>query len=376
MEKHLHIISFTVPYPANNGALIDIFYNLIALHAQGIQIHLHCFDDAGIYYDQLNNYCASVHYYERHRGHKGISNILPYMVASRKNERLLQNLLKDNCPILIEGVQSSSLLLDERITNRRCFVRMHYVAFHYYYELCKKDASPIKKLFYWMESRLLKTYEKKIANRAVFWGTTEKDCSVYRKELGCKNIDLLPYYLPDWKVQCLEGMGSYCLYHADLSNETNNLAATWLLEKVFQKIKVPLVITGKNPSQKLLSLAHAQSHTCLVPNPSEKEIQDMIARAHINLAPSFINSSMKVKLVNALFHGRHCVANEAGVMGTGLESACHIGTTPNTFQEIITQLYHQPFTTHEVELRKHLLSNMFNNEINAKKQVNWIWGNS
>ena len=374
MEKHLHIITYTVPYPANYGALIDIFYKLIALHAEGIHIHLHCFSDSRDEHSELSKYCATIQYYERYMGHKGISNTLPYVVASRKNELLVQNLLKDNYPIFMEGVQSTSLLLDERFTNRRCFVRVHTVSSQYYFDLFKNVHSPLKKMYYWMESRLVKSYEKKIANRSNFWGTTEKDCSVYQKVIGCKNIELLPFFLPDWQVQCQEGMGSYCLYHADLSDDANDLAATWLLEKVFRKIKVPLVITGKNPSQKLLALAHEQSHTCLVPNPSEKEMQDMITRAHINLAPTLTTTGMRVKLINALFHGRHCVVNESAVMGTGLESACHIGSTPNAFQEIIVQLYHQPFTTDEIALRKHLLTGMFNNEINAKKQVKWIWG--
>ena len=39
MEKHLHIISFDVPYPANYGGVIDVFYKLKALHAEGIKIH-------------------------------------------------------------------------------------------------------------------------------------------------------------------------------------------------------------------------------------------------------------------------------------------------------------------------------------------------
>ena len=225
-----------------------------------------------------------------------------------------------------------------------------------------------------MESRLLKTYEKKIVSKAVFWGVTEKDDAVYRNELGCKNIELLSLYLPDWKVQCPEGMGAYCLYHGDLSVDANDKAATWLLEKVFNKLQVPFVITGKNPSEKLVELAHAHPHTCLVANPSEKEMQDMIAKAHINLIPSYTTTGMKVKLVNALFNGRHCVVNEATVNGSGLESACHIGTTANAFREIIAQLYHQPFTSDEIELRKRLLTPMFNNEMNAKKQVGWIWG--
>ena len=44
MDKHLHIISFTVPYPVNQGGVYDVFYKLQALQEQGVRIHLHCFD--------------------------------------------------------------------------------------------------------------------------------------------------------------------------------------------------------------------------------------------------------------------------------------------------------------------------------------------
>ena len=373
MEKHLHIISFNVPLPADYGGAVDVFYKLKALHARGIQIHLHCFTYGRIEQPELTIYCTSVTYYERCIGHKGISNTLPYIVSSRKNEQLLQNLLQDDHPILMEGVHCTCLLLDKRFANRKCFVRLHNTEYQYYRDMCNASTSPVKKLYYWIESKLLRAYEKKIASKAVFMGITGKDCNVYQNELGCKNIELVPLFIPGWRMQCLEGMGTYCLYHGDLGVDTNEKAAIWLLEKIFSKVNVPFVITGKNPSEKLYALAQANGHTCLVANPSDKEIQDMISKAHINVLPSYTSTGIKIKLVNALFNGRHCVVNDATVSGSGLASACHIGTTANAFREIIAQLYHQPFTPDEIELRKRLLMPIFNNEENAGKIVEWVW---
>jgi hypothetical protein len=373
VNKHLHIISFNVPYPADYGGAVDVFCKLRALHEQGIQIHLHCFDYGRGVQPELNKYCASVQYYERYMGHKGISNTLPYIVSSRKNEQLLQNLLTDNYPIFMEGIHCTCLLLDKRFTNRKCFVRLHNVEYQYYQDLCGTTSSVIKKMYYWIESRLLKSYEKKIISKAVCLSITEKDTKTYRHELNCKDIEWLPLFIPQWEVKCLEGMGSYCLYQGDLSIDANEKAAIWLLQKVFSKIDMPFVIAGKQPSEKLYALAQANGHTCVVANPSDKEIQDMIAKAHINVLPSYTATGIKIKLVNALFNGRHCVVNDATVAGSGLESACHIGTTANAFREIIAQLYHQPFTLHEVALRKRLLTPVFNNEANTKKMINRIW---
>lgn len=374
MEKHLHIIAFDVPYPVNYGGACDVFYKLPAFKAQGVKIHFHCFDYGRGQQPIIDQYCESVNYYQRKEGHKGFSNTLPYIVSSRINQELFINLLKDEYPIFMEGVHCTYLLNDERFKQRRCFVRLHNVEYQYYQELSQSCSNLIKKAYYWNESRLLKTYEKSIADKATFWATKEADNDIYRNEFGCKNIEELSLYLPNWEVQSSMGMGSYCFYHGDLSVASNEKAVIWLLEEVFPQLNIPFVIAGKNPSKKLLELTHASNYSCLVANPSESELQDMIAKAHIHLLPSLIHTGTKVKLLNTLYNGRHCVVNEATVSNTGLSEACHIASTSNSFKEIVQQLFHQPFTLAEIDLRKKLLKPKFNNEQNAIKQIGWIWG--
>jgi hypothetical protein len=168
-------------------------------------------------------------------------------------------------------------------------------------------------------------------------------------------------------------MGSYCLYHGDLSVDANEKAALWLLQDVFLKIKLPLVIAGKNPSEKLVELSHEQSYTCIVENPTDKEMQDMIAKAHLNVIPSFTSTGMKVKLLNALTNGKHCVANKETLEGTNLENLCHQANTKEEFQTAIVDLYERSFTTQEKKLREETIANIFNNSQNAQKLVQWIW---
>jgi glycosyltransferase involved in cell wall biosynthesis len=375
LEKHLHIISFDVPYPVNYGGACDVFYKLVALHQQGIQIHLHCFEYGRGEQSALNQYCASVHYYKRAIGHKGFSAKLPYIVSSRINESLFRNLLKDDHPILMEGIHCSYLLHDSRFANRRCFVRLHNVEYLYYRELFRSSSNIIRKVYYRIESALLRSYERASATKAVFLGVKEADNTVYRRELGCSRIRELPLFIPPWKLECQEGMGSYCFYHGDLNVDANEKAAGWLLDKVFSQLEIPLVLAGKNPSKKLIEKAHANNYTCLVPNPSEKEMQDMIAKAHIHVLPSYTHTGMKLKLLNALYNGRHCVVNQATIDGTGLESLCYTAETAAEFAERITELYHQPFTKEAVLRRQELLLQRFSNEKNALELIRLIWGN-
>jgi hypothetical protein len=215
-------------------------------------------------------------------------------------------------------------------------------------------------------------YEKLIANKATFFSVATADAEVYKK-LGCKNIKHIPLLLPDWKVISQPGRGTFCLYHGDLSVAENEKAATWLLQQVFTDTDIPFVIAGKNAPATLHAMAEKKNNTCIVSNPTEQEMQDMIEKAQINIIPSFNNTGIKLKLINALFNGRHCVVNEATVRGTFLESICHIAADANNFKNRIKTLFCKPFTQEDVSLRQQILNGMFDNEANAKQMADTIW---
>jgi hypothetical protein len=168
-------------------------------------------------------------------------------------------------------------------------------------------------------------------------------------------------------------MGTFCLYQGDLSVDENQKSAQWLLKEVFNDLEIPLVIAGKEPAARLIKLAHTNTNCCLIANPTQEEMQDMISKAHIHVIPSFNATGIKLKLVNALYNGKHCVVNNSTVAGTGLEEFCYIASDANSFKTIIKQRYKEAFTSGEIEQRRVLLNSMFNNDENAKQVVNWIW---
>jgi len=359
----------------NYGGVFDLFYKLPALQQAGVKIHLHCFDYGRGEQPVLNQYCENVYYYKRKEGLEGFSLQLPYIVSSRKNIDLLGTLLKDDYPILMEGIHCTYLLNDDRFANRTCFVRLHNVEHTYYKNLYKNSSSPLKKAYYLWESKLLFKYERSIVRKAVFLPVIPKDGEVY-KNLGCKRINYVPLFLPSWKVKSIEGKGTFCLYHGDLNVAENEKAAYWLLQEVFSKLEIPFVIAGKNPSSKLTTVIEKKNNTCIVANPTEQEMQDMIEKAHINIIPSFNNTGIKLKLINALFNGRHCLVNPSTVEGTNLERACVIAEDGEDFKASIQTLFQQPFTSSEVEIRHQLLDTMFDNKVNAKQMIEIIWNSA
>lgn len=376
MENHLHIVSFDVPFPPDYGGVFEVFYKIRSLHEAGVKIHLHCFEYGRGQRKELEKYCESVQYYERNTGHKGLSVSAPYIVSSRANEQLLKNLLADDHPILLEGIHSTYFLAFGQLKNKKVILRLHNVEYKYYRQLAWQSRSWSKKIFYWRESIMLKKYEALIArSHALILAMTEKDAATYRIDFGAKNIAYLPPFI-GWDFPlCQEGVGTFCLYHGNLSVPENEKVATWLLEHVFSEVEIPFVIAGKEPSAKLEKLAHKKQHTCIVANPSEKEMQDLIQKAQVNILPSSTTTGIKFKLLYSIFCGRHCIVNDKMTEGTNLGSACHIAANEDAFKSILMQLYRKPFEDEEIQLRQNIMHHHYNNSNTAKRLISWIWQN-
>lgn len=127
MDKHLHVISFDVPLPANYGGVIDVFYKFKALAALGVKIHLHCFEYGRKEVPELAEICEEVFYYHRNTTRGYLFRRRPFIAVTRSSEQLVQRLLKDDYPILFEGLHTCYHLADERLMNRFKIVRTHNI---------------------------------------------------------------------------------------------------------------------------------------------------------------------------------------------------------------------------------------------------------
>jgi hypothetical protein len=373
VDKHLHIVCLDVPYPVDYGGVFDLFQKVKGLHAAGVTIHLHCFEYGRGEQPALNEFCAEVRYYARCEGHKGFSHKLPYIVCSRSSSQLLDRLLQDDYPILLEGVHCSYLLNDERFAGRQILLRLHNVEYQYYRQLYHSERSLLKKLYYLHESNLLRSYENRIAGKVKILAVSEKDREQYRTEFGAGNIQTLPVFLPFEEVSTREGTGCFCLYHGNLSVPENEQAVAWLLKNVFSELELPLIISGRKPSARLVRLIGQFPMVCLIANPSQEELQDLIAKAQVNILPSFNCTGIKLKLLNALYNGRHCIVNHGMVDGTGLGPLCHVVEGADQMRSKIEEVYTQPIRPDEIAMRERLLSGIYDNRKNIARLLRSIW---
>ncbi|HZZ74684.1 MAG TPA: glycosyltransferase family 4 protein [Puia sp.] len=372
-ERKLHIVCHDVPYPPDYGGVFDLYYKIRTLHEQGIQILLHCFTSGRDEQPILKTLCVQVYYYPRRIGHKGFSHQLPYIVCSRSNPELLERLLQDEYPILLEGVHCSYLMQDSRFANRKILLRLHNVESVYYKQLAKSSSSWFKKLYYLRESAVLRRYERRIASGWPLLTVTQSDAEMASVTYQSKNISVIPVFLPFQHIESPQGTGCYCLYHGNLSVDENEKAVVWLLEKVFNDLTIPFLVAGKNPGPRLRRAVAKYKNCCLVSDPSDQELKDIISKAQLHVIPSFNCTGIKLKLLNALFNGRHCIVNEEAVEGTGLKEICHLAEGADEFKMMIENLYERPFTFLDLQYRRDKLMHQYNNLQTAGLLISRIW---
>lgn len=366
MNKKLHIVCLDVPYPADHGGMFDLFYKIVELHKTGTEITLHCFDYGKGEQDELKKYCSRIYYYKRRTGLSGVSFSLPYIVSSRINAQLIDNLGKDNFPILLEGTHTTYIAYKNLFPGRKILFRLHNIEQVYYYHLFRSEKNLVKKLYYRVESWLLKSYEQEtLKNASYVLPVSKKDAAKISTELAGARVNYLPVFLPFQQVSILQGSGDYCLYHGNLSIAENAKAVLWLADYL-DRNAVKLVVAGKGPSHSLKK-SLKEKNIALVTDPSDVEIFQLIQNAQANIILSFNDTGIKLKLLNALFHGRHCIVNEAALPDAEFKKFCKIFSSPTQLNQIISEITNKSFGDTGIAEREKFLSIHFNNKTNAER---------
>ncbi|MFK7773061.1 MAG: glycosyltransferase [Saprospiraceae bacterium] len=361
-KKSLHIISFNIPYPANYGGVIDVFYKIKALKSQGINIILHAFEYGRKPADELEKHCAKVHYYHRSLSLSKQLSTLPFIVKTRDVNTLLQNLKKDNHPILFEGLHTCYFLNHPDLAKRKKYIRMHNVEWQYYAHLAKVESNLFKKTYFKLESEKLRCFENKIKNVDGILAISKIDKEYFEKKYPNISTHYIPAFHPNKRVDIKVGKGKYILFHGDLSVKDNERAAIFLLEKVVHSVDYQFIIAGLNPSDKLISQVILNENANLYADLSNEGMENLIKNAHVNILLSFQSAGMKLKLLNALFKGRFCVVNDFMVKNTGLEDLCFVGKTAEDFQKILIDVFEKKFSVKGILERRKRLEVDFSNE--------------
>ncbi len=345
--------------------MIDIFYKLKSLYEEGIKVTLHCFEYGRGEKNELEKYCEKIFYYKRKASKHLLFNSLPYIVATRKSEELVSNLLKDNSPILFEGLHCCFHLNDARLKNRKKIVRMHNIEHNYYSNLAKVEKSFFRKKYFENEAKKLEKFESVLHNTDSIVAISPADT----KELSAryKNVVNLMAFHPHDKVEINEKKTDFTLYHGSLSVGENNNAALFLVNEIFNDINIKLIIAGNGASDELKKAIENKKDISLRENISTEEIYLLVKEAQINILPTFQATGIKLKLLSALYGGKHCLVNSLMVKDTGLESLCYVADSSAEMKRKIEDLMNVPFSAEEKNKKEKIQTEKFSNKINAKK---------
>lgn len=360
-NKFIHIISLDVPFPADYGGAIDIYYRIQALHELGYKIILHCWEYGRGEQEKLKEISHEIHYYKRKKSPFFIFNKLPFIVASRQSNDLFNRLLNDIHPILFEGIHTTLLLNNPRLKGRMKMVRMHNVEHDYYNALAQKSTG-WKNWFYKTEAKKLKHYESNLKNANWLLAIQKKDQTYF--ETFHSNVKLLPASIPPLSIVPAVSSERYCLFHGNLSVQENDLAAKWILQNSMYD-ELNLIIAGKNPSKDLVQLAKEKGVKIIV-NPSTEKMQQLILEARVHLLVTEQATGIKLKLINALSSSGHVLVNPIMVEGTELSNLCAVFTDPLDCKTQLKALMENPVSVSELHDRFEVLQAQFDTFENCK----------
>lgn len=363
-DKHIHLVSFDVPWPADYGGVIDVFGKLKALHDLGVNVHLHCFQYGRKESEVVKNLSHSVHYYQRNESRTLLFNRLPYIVVSRANEELLTNLAADDHPVLFEGLHTTYFLSDPALAHKRRIVRAHNVEHEYYKQLARHERNFARRYFFNAESSKLLKYEKVLADASAVAAISENENHHFNSHF--QNSFLLPAFHLHDTVNSLTGRGDFALYHANLSVNDNVEAAEFLMNEVFNELNIPLVIAGQNPTDDVKQLFTKPSIHKLIADPTTEQMEEIVRNAHVQVLPAFSISGIRLKLLHSLFNGRFCLVNPMMTANTGLESLCIHAETAEDFKKRISEIFRIELKQAEIDRRQKVLNERYSNLKNAE----------
>ncbi len=371
MNPNLHIVALDNPWPPDYGGAIDMYYKIRALAGEGVRIHLHLFAYGRYETGDLGDWVQSLNVYPRRRAPLALFSPMPFIVRTRINRRLVENIRNNPASVLFEGVHTTGII--PHLDDLPFFLRVHNVEQNYYDYLARNETNFFRRSYYRRESRKLEQYEPKIwsgvKNNFCLHPTDTQHVSAYGQAVE------IPVFHPFDRVEIDTGKTEkFVLFHGNLSVIENQKAVFFLWKKVVRPLGIRMVVAGKNPPESLKTLARNNPHLGLVANPSSGQMERLIRQAHVHLIYSDNPSGMKLKLLYALFRGKHILVSRPLVAGTVLaDLTVTAGNKAAEWRSRLRELWHtEPDVEVARKIRSGILAEHYDNRLNARKIMAYV----
>ncbi len=340
------------------------------MHELGVNIILHCFEYGRGKQKKLNQYCKEVYYYDRNSFVKSFLSKDPFIVKSRSNDVLIENLNKDTFPVLFEGLHTTYPLFSNQLKNKKVYVRTHNIEHDFYQGLGKSESNLFKKRFFKQESKKLKKFEKILMKTQGIFTISPFEQNYFSQKYG-NHCDYVPAFHNHQIETKLASSEKFVLYHGNVSVSDNARAAHFLID-AYKKSGFRLVIASSFHNASLQKEIDNYTNIQFVEISNEQSLNHLFEKAHIHALPTFQKTGIKLKLLNTLYQGRFILVNNEMVEDTGLESLCSIANSKKAFLEKTHGLMKQEFLKKEREKRFKILEK-FNPIQSAQKIIDIIF---
>lgn len=298
---------------------------------------------------------------------------MPYSVSSKSDESLLERLNQNDFPIIFHGIESTYFLSRGHFNNRKIIIRLQTWKHQKYKKLFHNHPIGLHKIRYKLKELRYKKFELELSRKyicAIIPSANECRMTLRENELA---HETLPHFIGMSTPMGIEGNGHYCFFHGDFTNTSTELSAQWLLKEVFNEIELPFVIVAKNPSVEIEHLAHEKMHTCIVANPSDKELVELIKKAHIHILPTNELGDENNGLILSSHLGRHILIKREYPANKGLQSICHTAHTASEYKKKIKALFDLPFTNTDIQKRERVNREEFDDKKNVLKLLKLLY---
>lgn len=373
MKKNkLHIISFANPFPPNYGGVIDVFYKIKALHEIGVQIYLHCFvDDIPELSNALKNITKEIFFYKNKKTILNFFSFTPYSIKYRNDKSIIYNLKKNDVPVLFESMKTISMY--RKIDYSKRFMRLHNIEFDYFFGIYKSETNVIKKCIFLLESFKYYFIGKKIKDFNKVIALSINDFN-YITNLGLTST-YLPLFHGNSIKEYSSSFGKYAIFSGDLKTSENKKSLKFIVS-VFEKLNMyKLVIVVNDEINFVNKLVSGNKNMEVIKLYDFEHLKQLYADAHIAIMYSFQQSGTKLKLVNALYNSRHCLINDNIVDDPRVTSICNIANSKVDFENKINYLIKKPYTIEDYNIRKKVLLEVYDDNLNAIKLSEMIFKN-
>jgi sugar transferase (PEP-CTERM/EpsH1 system associated) len=376
------LLAHRIPFPPNKGEKIRTYHQLKFLHEQGHQIYVICpFEDEEElqHFQELNNrHCEQVVGQElAHKGVRFARGLLTGKALSVSNfyhdgmQQQVDNLLKahqfDALLCTASSMAEYVFKADNQPALPPLFMDFMDLDSDKWRQYADQASIPMKWI-YQRESKLVATFERKVAQRfnACFF-ITETECAMFQKDNPeCNNIFAIENGLdtsafhPALHPPQVEH--PVLIFTGVMDYEPNVDAVLWFVQHVWPLViakwpKAEFYVAGMNPNSKIQALEKMNGITV---TGFVDDILPYFHRANMFVAPFRIARGVQNKVLQAFACGLPVITTPMGAEGIHCEDGVDImlANEPKQFFNCIEQLMCSKelatsISTHAVDTIKH-----------------------